>query len=343
MAAVNCWSMHDLRPWEFIVPFVHSMSLSRAMTARLSVKFYSIAQPRRISITTRLTGSSMIHRVLVDSWSWACSCVSVCLFPSACFSSVKRSPNSNGLPTTKSTRSWIGSIPSPVGIVSRSNRANWCFPKKLSIRNLRLKCWKKISSWEIEPNCYTCETLRIAMLSCTAICFNVSSTSKSLAWPIYFSTMRVSSMSSGRGKKHSPSRSILADVTGGRSMINGSGIYFDQDKYYPHWYKNFFNKTIPLFGPYAWRADDFYGKIAWKIVSVIIVASQTPSIGETNGQITPFKRKILVLVGIISTRRGTIEAMNGTANGYPIKLETIRDEVKSLSREVEQPYSTYFR
>ncbi len=52
----------------------------------------------------------------------------------------------------------------------------------------------------------------------------------------------------------------LADVTGGQSLINGSGIYFDQDKYYPHWYKNFFNKTIPLFGPYAWRADDFYGK-----------------------------------------------------------------------------------
>jgi hypothetical protein len=42
-------------------------------------------------------------------------------------------------------------------------------------------------------------------------------------------------------------------------MINGSGIFFDQDKYYPHWYRNFFNKTIPLFGPYAWRADDFYG------------------------------------------------------------------------------------
>ena len=43
-------------------------------------------------------------------------------------------------------------------------------------------------------------------------------------------------------------------------MMNGSGIYFDRDKYYPHWYKNFFNKTIPLFGPYAWRADDFYGE-----------------------------------------------------------------------------------
>ena len=55
--------------------------------------------------------------------------------------------------------------------------------------------------------------------------------------------------------------SSLADVTGGRSMMNGSGIFFDQDKYYPHWYKNFFNKTIPLFGPYAWRADDFYGRI----------------------------------------------------------------------------------
>jgi hypothetical protein len=52
----------------------------------------------------------------------------------------------------------------------------------------------------------------------------------------------------------------LADITGGQSMINGSGIYFDEDKYYPHWNKNFFNKTIPLFGPYAWRADDFYGK-----------------------------------------------------------------------------------
>ncbi|CAF2861895.1 unnamed protein product [Rotaria sp. Silwood2] len=55
-----------------------------------------------------------------------------------------------------------------------------------------------------------------------------------------------------------------ADVTAGSSMINGSGIYFDQDKYYPHWYKNFFNKTIPLFGPYAWRADDFYDAFNWK-------------------------------------------------------------------------------
>ena len=42
-------------------------------------------------------------------------------------------------------------------------------------------------------------------------------------------------------------------------MLNGSGIFFDDNAYYPHWYKNFFNKTIPLFGPYAWRADDFYG------------------------------------------------------------------------------------
>lgn len=51
----------------------------------------------------------------------------------------------------------------------------------------------------------------------------------------------------------------VADITGGRGMLNGSGIFFDQDKYYAHWYKNYFNKTIPLFGPYAWRADDFYG------------------------------------------------------------------------------------
>ncbi|CAF5222280.1 unnamed protein product, partial [Rotaria magnacalcarata] len=56
----------------------------------------------------------------------------------------------------------------------------------------------------------------------------------------------------------------LADVTGGRGMLNGSGIFFDTNKYYPHWYKNFFNKTIPLFGPYAWRADDFYDAFNWK-------------------------------------------------------------------------------
>ena len=49
-------------------------------------------------------------------------------------------------------------------------------------------------------------------------------------------------------------------------MLNGSGIFFDQDKYYPHWYKNFFNKTIPFFGPYAWRADDFYGKIRHQLL-----------------------------------------------------------------------------
>ncbi|CAF1047536.1 unnamed protein product [Didymodactylos carnosus] len=56
----------------------------------------------------------------------------------------------------------------------------------------------------------------------------------------------------------------VADVTGGLSLINGSGIFFDQDKYYPHWYKNYFNKTIPYFGPYAWRADDFYDAFNWK-------------------------------------------------------------------------------
>jgi hypothetical protein len=66
-----------------------------------------------------------------------------------------------------------------------------------------------------------------------------------------------------------------------------------------------------------------------------------PSIGETNGQITPSKKKILVLVEIISTHRGTIEAMNGTANGCPIRRETIREEVKisSIGRGVESPHT----
>lgn len=55
---------------------------------------------------------------------------------------------------------------------------------------------------------------------------------------------------------------------------------------------------------------------------------QMPSIGNMNGQIRLFKRKIVELVEIISIHHDTIEEMNGTVNGYQIKHEMIKDEVK---------------
>ncbi|XP_005104597.1 uncharacterized protein LOC101847514 [Aplysia californica] len=52
--------------------------------------------------------------------------------------------------------------------------------------------------------------------------------------------------------------SATADVTASPGFINGSGIFFDTDCAYPNWYVTLdFNKTIALFGPKAWRADDY--------------------------------------------------------------------------------------
>ncbi|KAK7497619.1 hypothetical protein BaRGS_00011014, partial [Batillaria attramentaria] len=52
--------------------------------------------------------------------------------------------------------------------------------------------------------------------------------------------------------------SATADVNANPSMINGSAIYFDQDCHYPNWYQTVpFNNTLPLFGPKAWRWDDW--------------------------------------------------------------------------------------
>jgi hypothetical protein len=55
-----------------------------------------------------------------------------------------------------------------------------------------------------------------------------------------------------------------ADITGAVSFLNSSGIIYDTDKAYTHWYKNYFNKTVPRYGPYAWRDDDFYDAFNWK-------------------------------------------------------------------------------
>ncbi|KAL8589311.1 hypothetical protein ACOMHN_052314 [Nucella lapillus] len=52
--------------------------------------------------------------------------------------------------------------------------------------------------------------------------------------------------------------SVTADVNANPNMLNGSAIYFDKDCHYPNWYRTIpFNNTIPLFGPKAWRHDDY--------------------------------------------------------------------------------------
>lgn len=55
-----------------------------------------------------------------------------------------------------------------------------------------------------------------------------------------------------------------SDISGSRGYLNASGIIYDTDKAYAHWYKNYFNKTVPRFGPYAWRSDDFYDAFNWR-------------------------------------------------------------------------------
>ena len=55
-----------------------------------------------------------------------------------------------------------------------------------------------------------------------------------------------------------------ADITGAQAYLNSSGIIYDTDKCYAHWYKNYFNKTLPRYGPMAWRDDDFYDAFNWK-------------------------------------------------------------------------------
>jgi hypothetical protein len=55
-----------------------------------------------------------------------------------------------------------------------------------------------------------------------------------------------------------------ADITGAQAYLNSSGIIYDTDKAYTHWYKNYFNKTVPRFGPMAWRDDDFYDAFNWR-------------------------------------------------------------------------------
>jgi hypothetical protein len=52
--------------------------------------------------------------------------------------------------------------------------------------------------------------------------------------------------------------SMAADVSANPNHINGSAIFMDFNCTYANWYRNLpFNTTLPLFGPRAWRLDDF--------------------------------------------------------------------------------------
>ncbi|GAV09998.1 hypothetical protein RvY_19506, partial [Ramazzottius varieornatus] len=64
--------------------------------------------------------------------------------------------------------------------------------------------------------------------------------------------------------------SHLADVAA-VSSINASAIYFDQNVSYPNWYRNFYNRTFPLFAPRAVRGDDFNDPINPKRYSTLLM------------------------------------------------------------------------
>ena len=58
--------------------------------------------------------------------------------------------------------------------------------------------------------------------------------------------------------------STAADVSANPNNINASGIFFDNNSTFATWYKTLpFNKTIPLFGPRAYRFDDFNEPTNW--------------------------------------------------------------------------------
>lgn len=58
--------------------------------------------------------------------------------------------------------------------------------------------------------------------------------------------------------------SAIADVTANPDNINGSAIFFDRDSVFATWFKTLpFNRTLPLFGPRAYRFDDYNEPTNW--------------------------------------------------------------------------------
>ncbi len=58
--------------------------------------------------------------------------------------------------------------------------------------------------------------------------------------------------------------STVADITANEYNVNGSAIIFDTNCSYPNWYRNLpFNQTLELFGPRAWRYDNYNEPTNW--------------------------------------------------------------------------------
>lgn len=59
--------------------------------------------------------------------------------------------------------------------------------------------------------------------------------------------------------------SAAATVTSAPGLLNGSAILFDTDCQYANWFPTIlnFNTTLPLFGPKAWRLDDYQDNVNW--------------------------------------------------------------------------------
>ncbi|PAA54605.1 hypothetical protein BOX15_Mlig022400g1, partial [Macrostomum lignano] len=59
--------------------------------------------------------------------------------------------------------------------------------------------------------------------------------------------------------------SSAATVTSAPGLLNGSSILFDTHCQYANWFPTIlnFNQTLPLFGPKAWRLDDYQDNVNW--------------------------------------------------------------------------------
>jgi len=58
--------------------------------------------------------------------------------------------------------------------------------------------------------------------------------------------------------------SAAADVTANEYFINGSALYYDSNSCYANWFRDLkFNSTLPLFGPSAYRFDDYNDPTNW--------------------------------------------------------------------------------
>lgn len=58
--------------------------------------------------------------------------------------------------------------------------------------------------------------------------------------------------------------STSADISANEYNINGSAVFYDYNCSYANWYRNLpFNETLPLFGPRAWRFDDYNDPTNW--------------------------------------------------------------------------------